>query len=212
MWLGRRLIVSYSATDLFAFQGSQTRATPKSSVPDVIESWPALHPDPLAASISSSQGRNHSNGPAELVDEADDANLNSILAVSDDVGSIHCFLDGSYPLGAISLKSGLSTTSLFKDSTRPIFFAHPKLSIDKGNAATDLPPTLVELPLLGTRKVRDLAQLSSTARELMLYIIRVTKDMRDIWFGSESFSGARELGPKWMRALEEKQRDHFERV
>ena len=40
----------------------------------------------------------------------------------------------------------------------------------------------------------------------------VVKEMRHVWFGSDTHAGARELGPKWIRALETKQKDQFGRT
>lgn len=136
--------------------------------------------------------------------------MNSFLVVADDLSHLHWFLDGSYPLGAVQLSPGTSTASLFKDPKQPIFLTHPQKSNDKA-VFTELWPISVELPLLRTRKPRDLAKLSSTTRELVWYVTRVVKEMRAVWFGSDTFSGARELGPKWIRALESKQKDQFGR-
>jgi hypothetical protein len=154
-----------------------------------------------------SQSRVTITGPK---DEVDHANVNTIVVVTDDVGHMHCFLDGSYPLGTISLGSELSIPSLFKHPNRPIFFAHPQISVNDATA-TSLEPLTVAIPLLGQRHVRSFASLSSTARELVWYTIRVVKEMLAVWFGSETLSGARELGPKWIRGLEERQRDQFGR-
>lgn len=136
--------------------------------------------------------------------------MNSLLVVADDLGHLHWFLDGSYPLGAIQLSPVTSTASLFKNPKQPVFLAHPQKSVDSA-VFTELRPTSVELPLLKTRKARDLAKLSSTTRELVWYVTRVVKEMRAVWFGSDTSSGARELGPKWIRALESKQKDQFNR-
>lgn len=136
--------------------------------------------------------------------------MNNLLVVADDLGNLHWFLDGSYPLGAVQLSPGASTASLFKDPKQPIFLAHPQKSVDNA-IFTELRPISVELPLLKTRKPRDLAKLSSTTRELVWYVMRVVKEMRAVWFGSNTLSGARELGPKWIRALESKQKEQFGR-
>lgn len=201
----------YSATDLFSFQGSQTRSTPKSSQPEVFKSWPALLPDYLAASISSPlQDGNLNEASDSTKDGLGDANMNSILAIADDLGHIHCFLDGSFPLGAMQILPDASVTSVFKDPKLPVFLAHLQRSAEN-SGRTDLQPVTIDVPLLKTRKPRDLANLSSTARELVWYVARVVKEMRAMWFGSDTFSGARELGPKWIRALESKQKDQFGR-
>ncbi|KAJ7092748.1 anaphase-promoting complex, cyclosome, subunit 4-domain-containing protein [Mycena epipterygia] len=195
-----------TATDLFAFQGSQTRSNPKSSLPDVIRNWPTLSSDPIVASMGSPVKQlDTSNGH---LDVADDANLDSILVITDDTGHIHCFLDGSYHLGPISLGPNLLIPSLFKHPKHPVFIVHPQETIG-GASSTDLPPVYVRLPMLEDRQIRDMARVASSSRELVWYCIRVVKEMRTVWFGSESLSGARELGPKWIRALEKRQREQF---
>ncbi|KAJ7786332.1 anaphase-promoting complex, cyclosome, subunit 4-domain-containing protein [Mycena metata] len=168
-----------TATDLFAFQGSHTSSHVKQLDP--------------------------SNGH---LDVADDANVDSILVASDDAGHIHCFLDGSYHLGPVALGTNLLIPSLFKMPTRPLFIVYPQ-ETDQDARRTDLPPLFVRLPMLEDRQVRDMARISSSSRELVWYCIRVVKEMRAVWFGSETLSGARELGPKWIRALEKRQREQF---
>jgi anaphase-promoting complex subunit 4 len=202
----------YSATDIFAFQGSQIRPTPRVSVPEVIRSWPILFSDPLAASINPPpQSQTQSNNPGTAPDDTDDSNVNSILTVADDLGRIHCFLDGTYPLGVIPFGSEVSISSLFKDPQQLLFYAHPQAHF-KDAVVTDLQPTTINVPLLERGDIRAMAKLSSTARELLWYIIRVVKEMRYVWFGFGTYTGARELGPKWTRALEAKQKEQFGRV
>ncbi|ESK88893.1 anaphase-promoting complex component cut20 apc4 [Moniliophthora roreri MCA 2997] len=197
---------SISATDLFAFQGSQTHASRVPSVPEVISSWPSLQADLVAASISvPSTGRTTNDG---VLDEADDTNIDSLLVTAGNNGSLHFFLDGSYPLGSLALEENASITTLFKEPKRPIVYLHPQISNSDGKQ-TDLRPTVIGIPLLEHRQVRDFAKLSTTAKELALYIKRVVNEIRSAWLGSETSSGARELGPKWLRALETKQREQF---
>jgi anaphase-promoting complex subunit 4 len=202
----------FSRTDLFAFRGSQARSVPSSSIPETIKSWPTLLPDLLAASMSSAQARKSSvMDPA--MNDTDSDNLNSILAVSDDLGHIFCFLDGCYPLGALSLGPRVFTSSIYKNPKLSIIYAHPQVCVND-STLTDLLPATIEIPLLDKRQVRDMAKLSSTARELLWYAMRVVKEMRTAWFGGggETYSGARELGPKWIRALETKQKEQFGRM
>jgi len=164
----------------------------------------------LTASISSHTQESQRNVSNQQGDGTGDPNTNSILAIADDLGHVRCFLDGTYPLGAISLSPETSTPALFKHPKNPVFLAHCQRLIDN-TVTTDLHPTVIELPLLRTRKPRDLAKLSSTTRELIWYTIRVVKEMRVVWFGSDTSNGARELGPKWIQALETKQKDQFGR-
>jgi len=41
--------------------------------------------------------------------------------------------------------------------------------------------------------------------------MRIVKEMRAIWFGTETHGGIREWGPRWVRALETKQKEQFGR-
>ncbi|KAF5390354.1 hypothetical protein D9757_002903 [Collybiopsis confluens] len=192
-----------TATDLFAFQGSQTSTRRPAAIPEVIKSWPALQSDPLLASINvPNPTRTMENG---IIDEVDDTNQNSILSVADGSGRVTCFLDGTYSLGSFSTgETNRTVAALFKHPKRPIFLLH-----SHGESVTDLSPTHISLPLLEERKARDFAKLSSTARELCWYVMRVVEEMRGAWFGTETTTAAQELGPKWVQAYETKQRDKY---
>jgi anaphase-promoting complex subunit 4 len=133
--------------------------------------------------------------------KSDDPKVNSILAVSDDTGHMHCFLDGSYPLGAISVRERSTTISLWKDINNPVLFAHQRSQTGR----TTLHPTRVELPLLNVRIPRDLARISTTARELVWYTMRVLDEMHVAWLGSGTQIGAREPGIRWLKSLDDLQ-------
>ncbi|EPT04312.1 hypothetical protein FOMPIDRAFT_125581 [Fomitopsis schrenkii] len=193
-----------SATDLFAFKQKPARGI-ASNQPAVIASWPTLPSDLLAASIQSAKLGAQRPRPGEDLDEADLTNMDSVLAVADDAGHLHCFLDGSYPLGIIaSMAPCIASMSLAKDND--LLFAHPRFTDPK---MTSLRPAVIHLPYLRRRALRDVARVSSSVRELVWYAMRVIKDMRAAWFGGEAQSGARELGPKWIRALETRMKDEF---
>ena len=161
--------------------------------------------DLVAASISVSSHTKPTSENASL-DEVDSSNLNSILLVTDNQGHVFGFLDGTFPFGIISLESHAGFRSMVKHPSRPYFLGH--VQVDE---KTLLRPALIDIPLLAQRKSRDLAKLSSTARELVWYMLRVAKEMRSIWYGSESNTGARELGQKWILSLETKQKEQFGR-
>ncbi|KAJ7071011.1 anaphase-promoting complex, cyclosome, subunit 4-domain-containing protein, partial [Mycena amicta] len=195
-----------TATDLFAFQGSHTRSSPKISLPDVIQNWPSLDSDPTVASMSSGvKPADSSNGH---LDVPDDANVDSILVVTDNAGCAHFFLDGSYNLGPVHLGVNISSPSLAKLSQDPTFIIHVQEAVNNVQR-TKLYPLYVQLPMLKERDVRDMARLSTSSRELVWYCMRVVKEMRLAWFGAENISGAREIGPQWVRAFENRQVDQF---
>ena len=56
---------------------------------------------------------------------------------------------------------------------------------------------------------RDVARVSTSARELAWYTFRVIKEMRATWFGSDTNQGARDMGAKWLRALDERQLEKY---
>ncbi|KAF5375104.1 hypothetical protein D9758_000258 [Tetrapyrgos nigripes] len=191
-----------TATNIFAFQGSQTQSARKSSIPDVVKLWPTLQNDPLAASIDAV---NRSIDPA--LDDPDDTNIDSLLVIADDLGRVSFYLDGAYLTGTLEL-GPQSFTEMFKDPQHPRLIAHSETDVD-GDKISSIEPIRITLPLLETRKVRDFAKLSTTARELIWYIIRVVEEMRAVWMGSETNTGAHELGPKWLRSLENRQKTQF---
>ena len=155
------------------------------------------------------KGRKQQHRPGEELDEVDETNVNSILGVSDNQGNLHCFLDGSYSLGSISTEIKCSLMPVHRIN-QELYFAHTQTH-DSGRIFTSLQPAFIQVPLLKQRIVRDVARVSSSTRELVWYSIRLVKEMRAAWFGSETLSGARAQGPKWVRALEVRQRDQFGR-
>ncbi|KLO20277.1 hypothetical protein SCHPADRAFT_918366 [Schizopora paradoxa] len=195
-----------NAADLFAFQGNHTRPTSKASgLPDNIASWPALPADPLAASIKPSP-RPGDNRPGEELDEKDLTNVDSVLVAADIGGRLHCFLDGSYPLGAVTLGPSCEVKSLMSRNEGPFeLLVHAEFKAGDAYVFNNVAPFSVQLPLLGTKAVRRVAENSSAARELTWYIMRVVKEMRNSWFGGEGLDGAREMNLNYVRGLEERQ-------
>jgi anaphase-promoting complex subunit 4 len=43
-------------------------------------------------------------------------------------------------------------------------------------------------------------------------MMRVVREMKGAWFGSDTATGARELGPRWVNALKAKQKTQFGRM
>lgn len=191
----------YRATQLFSFQNA-SQMSKTSDLPEAIATWPALPLDLLSASIQPADTAGEQDASAlENLDKSDDPKSNSILVVSDSTGRIHCFLDGSYPLGAISIGPSSTTASLRKDPLNTVLLAHQRSQ----TSGTTLLPTRVETPLLSTRIPRDLARISTTARELLWYTMRVLDEMHAAWLGSGTQIGAREPGIKWLKSLDDLQ-------
>ncbi|KIK94368.1 hypothetical protein PAXRUDRAFT_828088 [Paxillus rubicundulus Ve08.2h10] len=199
-----------TATDLFAFQGTQTRIVSQQLTPKIINQWPSLVPSLEDASIGTSSPVDATHSKVEETKTSTWAHEDedSLLVLIDECNVLHCFLDGSYFIGSVTLTDGLPSATLFKHPTEPLLFLHPQ-NPDRGPLSTGVQPLSVDLPLLATTKVRDFARLSSAARELTWYIMRVLNEVRESWFGSESVTGARDIGIKWVQALETRLREQY---
>jgi anaphase-promoting complex subunit 4 len=197
------------AAELFAFQHNRVTDQTKPTVPEVILTWPSLPSDPLFASIQPSAREGTQDArPGEELDIADATNLDSLLIVCDASGSIHAFLDGSYSLGAVTL-SGQVASSLYKPAGSHQLFVN---TVETGiNKSAIIHPMFLHYPELERPVARQLAQLSSSARELVWYMKQLLRDLRSIWFGRDNKPGARDMGPKWLMALDDKIRRHGDR-
>ena len=188
---------------MFAFQGSQARSTPKpSALPNHIRNWPSLPPDPLAASIELS--RDERPAPGEDLDVRDLTNVDSILVVVDSTGRVHLFLDGTYPLGAYYVHPSYTPASVFKPTLRNQLFVNARIST-AGSVVHNLVPLGINLPLLDSKSTRQIAENSTTAKELVWYTMRVIKDMKRLWLGADGHDGARVMCPNWAKGLEDRQ-------
>ncbi|KIJ21731.1 hypothetical protein PAXINDRAFT_165137 [Paxillus involutus ATCC 200175] len=199
-----------TATDLFAFQGTQTRIVPQQLTPKIINQWPSLVPSLEDASIGTFSPIDSAHSKLEETRASTRAyeDEDSLLVLIDERSVLHCFLDGSYFIGSVTLTDGLPSATLFKHATEPLLFLHPQ-NPDCGPLSTGMQPLSVDIPLLATTKVRDFARLSSAARELTWYLMRVLNEVRESWFGSESITGARDIGIKWVQALEKRLREQY---
>lgn len=186
---------------MFSFQDTPSTSK-REELPEAIAAWPTLPPNFIAASIQPVDAPGEQDSGQHGDPEAsDNPRLGSLLAVSDDTGHVHCFLDGSYPLGAVLVEADSTTSSLQKDTQSPVLLSHQRSRSGK----TTLLPALVELPLLNTRIPRDMARLSTTARELVWYAMRIMDEMHATWFGSGTQLGAREPGTRWLKTLDDLQ-------
>lgn len=177
----------------------------------MISSWPSLTTDPAITSVNSASGKAAKNGADQDEGESTNTNVNSVLFVSDNLGRVSLYLDGIFPLLPISLGAQMDLIEVVKHPNRTCFLGQPRVAVEPKVSRTSVAPIMLDIPLLGERKLRDLANSSSTARELSWYLMKVVQDMKVAWFGSSSNTGAREFGPKWVRSLEDKLRDDFGR-
>lgn len=145
-------------------------------------------------------------------DEPDTTNRDSLLVVANSDGLLSLYQDGAFPLGKIKVGDTLVPHSLYRTTPSPsIFRTHAAVPLNSSEV-TPLCAVQVDLPLLRHRFSRELSQLSSAARDLTWYAMRVVKEMRSTWFGSETNTGAREWGPRWIRSLEAKQKEQYGRM
>ena len=132
--------------------------------------------------------------------------MDSLLIAADTVGRLHCFLDGSYPIGAVMLDPSCEAKLLTKIGAESNKFkVHVQFHSEDRHSFTNLMAFPIEIPLLDTKLVRQVAESSSAARELVWYIIRVIKEMKSAWFGGDGLDGAREMNANYVRGLEDRQ-------
>ena len=193
--------------DAFGFRTTQVKPA-ADNLPDSFTFWPTLPVDQLAASIQPQKKARELQG--EDLDESDDANINSILAVADDSGSIQFFLDGTYPLGLVTVDPDAITVSLAKAPRSNVLLAF-RSHMDKtlSHSFTSLLPAKVNLSLLSSRIPRDVAQLSSAAHQLCLYAYRTVDDLRTVWMGTSSQPGSRFPGLRWLKKLADLQPERY---
>ncbi|RDX55874.1 hypothetical protein OH76DRAFT_1396221 [Lentinus brumalis] len=195
------------SSELFAFQGARNRPVQKAPLPHCVYDWPTLPYDHTAASIAVNKPSADTSFP-EAEDEQDDTNTNSILAVADTLGFVHMYLEGTYRMGPVYIPRGKHFPRSFYKH-REYFFSHIGPITPNSDGAVGLFPHIIKLPYLPGRHLRDVARASTAALDLLSYALRVVKDMRAVWFGSETQVGARELGPKWVQALNSRQATAF---
>lgn len=160
------------------------------------------------ASIDSPSPNMRKVGHSGDADARDNSHVDSIMLVADRAGRIFSFLDGTFSLGYFSLGPSLIFEEPSKFAERCLFVGRPSLMRDDSSRRC-MNQMVVDLPLLSKREVRDFAKLGTAGRALTHYIMRVMKEMREAWFGSDSTTGAREFGPRWIKTLEVKQKDQF---
>ncbi len=199
----------HRSSELFAFQGARNRPVQKAPLPHCVYDWPTLPYDHTAASIAVNKPSADTSFP-EAEDEQDDTNTNSILAVADTLGFVHMYLEGTYRMGPVYIPRGKHFPRSFYKH-REYFFPHIGPITPNSDGAVGLFPHIIKLPYLPGRHLRDVARASTAALDLLSYALRVVKDMRAVWFGSETQVGARELGPKWVQALNSRQATAFGR-
>ncbi|KAI6047625.1 anaphase-promoting complex, cyclosome, subunit 4-domain-containing protein [Pisolithus marmoratus] len=198
-----------TATDLFAFQGTQTRSTRQVSVPDVISQWPSLAPilEDISISPPDQTDENYKSGSQGSSSRKPDED--SLLVLADERGGLHLFLAGTYCLGTIALPGGHPPIFLYKHPGKPVLLFHSE-SPEGDLFSVVVQPTPVNIPLLGTLAVRDFARLSSAARELTRYIMSVLDELKEGWLSSTSVTGAREIGKTWVASLEKRLKEEYE--
>lgn len=197
-----------TATDLFAFQGTQTRSSQQASIPNVTDEWPSLpvSKDTSIGSPDQMDDSNYRDGDADCASQI--TKEDSLLVLVDQHGGLHLFLDGSYSLGSVSLPGGLPTTLLYKHPKKPLLLFHPENPGDD-LLSVGMQPLSIDIPLLGVSIVRDFARLSSAARELTRYVMNVLAEVREGWSGSSVVTGAKEIGKQWVHSLERRLKEEF---
>ena len=179
------------------------RTTTKSNLQSIISSWPALSSDMAfqCSTTFNAMGINIDRNVLHL----NKFKLKSLLVAADSIGRLHCFLDGSYYLGSVSLDLGCIPISVFKNPSAPAVFVQAEYKFAAESRSTTLIPFVVRLPLLQCDTTRRVAKNSTAARDLVQYMIKIIQEMRRLWNGDDGIPGAKAFNAKWLHGLYEKQ-------
>ncbi len=133
----------------------------------------------------------------------------SLLTAVDSNGQIHCYMDGSYSLGVISLGPTYSATSLIKDPFEPSLCVYVERVTPQSTSTGNQPDTTishnflplpVSIPLLNHKSARQVATNCSIARHLLWHAIRACQEMQRIWIGDgRGQEGARDVNTHWFK-------------
>ena len=184
---------------------STSSSTNGLTIPRELETFPSLAPNLRAASIAKSVP---TTGPPKLsdpqpthnVNRDDEASLEStLLAATDDAGMMYLFIEGSYPLGDISLGDSTSVRFLDKMGEDPTLFTRTSRS-----NSTSLQADVIHFPLLLSDTLTNITKLSTSVRALLTYLFHSLEEMRRAWFGTDTLEGGRDVGRKWIKVLQEK--------
>ncbi|GJJ09682.1 hypothetical protein Clacol_003906 [Clathrus columnatus] len=188
-------------------------------LPTSISDWPALPPDLVAASIKpfprpGDPQRRPGNPPEEVLDDVrveNSLNYGSIVIVADDHCQCHFFLDATYSLGSLlvgDIKNGINAqiSSLTPTPVGQSILYHISYHV-QGKVMTTMMPFYADLAPLQTPQTREVAKVSSAARDLAWYMLRAMDEMRFTWIGEQG-DGAHAIGPKWIKEIETRQSMH----
>ncbi|KAH7106349.1 anaphase-promoting complex, cyclosome, subunit 4-domain-containing protein [Auriculariales sp. MPI-PUGE-AT-0066] len=211
-------------SESFAF-GSHNTPAQSDNVPTHITQWPCLGDTLRLASIASSDFNIGDDADPEdggrdtdLNDQDEDPIRDSLVVASDSAGSLHLYLDGSFPVGHLDLQAssggacrilGLSAPPAPATGTVPLLAVHA-LHRRRGTNAI---PQHIRTDLLAVKATREMVRASSVARDLIWYALRVIKSMREIWLGrGPGDEGSHVLGRKFTKLIEERMRAHSKQV
>lgn len=186
-----------------------SNAVRKSTLSPELESFPSLAPNLLAASISSVAASAASAKAKETATaNAKERDVeNTLVVAADDSGTLYLFLRGSYSLGQVETAQRGNITSIFRanSTTSPLFF-HSRRKTSPATSHHPILASFLSLPTLTSPTLYNVAKVSTTVRSLLTYLTRVLDDMQKAWFGTDSLEGGRDVGRKWIKVLEEKER------
>ena len=218
-------LTSPSQPETFSFGTDITSRARTETAPDAIDEWPhfedTLHLASIAASDNAPEDDPDDGGRAvdyqHISDE--DPLVNSLIIVSTNVGWLLPYLDGAvrFPLGyihGVPAKSHILEVSAAPGSDHGTISS---LNVHAFHASvgTNAVPQRLDMSLLPTKTLREVARVSSAARDLLWYAIRVTHSMREGWVGSGaegSEEGAHILGRKFLKNVEDRIRAHSSEV
>ncbi|KAG8964939.1 hypothetical protein FRC03_001163 [Tulasnella sp. 419] len=199
-----RVLSLKAAKDIILSQHEELDGLPE------LAAFPTLPSDldaaPASSDIPYARQSNSSDDTQRIGNRSDNCGIGTLVVVADDSGHLLPFLEGSYPLGVINLGQDCSVVSVWKSPNKPIILVHITQFLTDQLSRCTIFPTTVHISLLSSASVLDVARISSITRSLVLYVNRTFREMSRAWYGHQSTEGGREVGMKWIKVLQEKEK------
>ncbi|KAG9055773.1 hypothetical protein FS842_001229 [Serendipita sp. 407] len=189
---------------------SSAHKAPRYMTPSEANGWPSLPPNPVIASIATTD-----IDPSDAVHSIDSnerwqlAQSNTCLFAGDNHGGLYPFIHGTFLAGTIDSESTFSQLRSIASAESCTYFS--KLSFQPESPLLSFHSIAGKMYQKATGdgylmdpdyEIQDILRISTVARDLALYAARNCDEVMIAWMGGGGREGAREQNEKWCRLLE----------
>ncbi|KAG8756611.1 hypothetical protein FRC14_002874 [Serendipita sp. 396] len=189
---------------------SSAHKAPRYMTPSEANGWPSLPPNPVIASIATTD-----IDPSDAVHSIDSnerwqlAQSNTCLFAGDNHGGLYPFIHGTFLAGTIDSESTFSQLRSIASAESCTYFS--KLSFQPESPLLSFHSLTGKMYQKATGdgylmdpdyEIQDILRISTVAKDLALYAARNCDEVMIAWMGGGGREGAREQNEKWCRLLE----------